>query len=82
LCFHTSTVLEGGRMDSSAADPIIIGLMFVARCAVPLVIMLGLSYLLKRLGLIQEPPPAPKNGANNGVNVVNHSEGDIANGKF
>ena len=66
-------------MDSSAADPIIISLMFVARCAVPLLIMLGLSYLLKRLGLIQEPPPAPKNGDNNGENGANHSEGDILN---
>lgn len=69
-------------MDSSATDPIIITLMFVARCAVPLVIMLGLSYLLKRLGLIHEPPPAPKNGVNNGENAANHSEGDMLHGKF
>jgi hypothetical protein len=69
-------------MDSSAADPIIISLMFVARCAVPLVIMLGLSYLLKRLGLIQDLPPAPKNGVNNGENSTNHSEGDIVHGKL
>jgi len=68
-------------MDSSAADPIIISLMFVARCAVPLLIMLGLSYLLKRLGLIQEPPPAPKNGANNSENANNHPEGDLAHDK-
>jgi len=69
-------------MDSSAADPIIISLMFVARCAVPLLIMLGISYLLKRLGLIQESPPAPKNGDNNGENAADHSEGDILHGNL
>ncbi|HEX7973431.1 MAG TPA: hypothetical protein VF498_03410 [Anaerolineales bacterium] len=41
-------------------DPFIIALMFVARCLVPLLIMLGISYLLKRLGFIQEAPPPPK----------------------
>ncbi len=69
-------------MDSSAADPIIISLMFVARCAIPLLIMLGLSYLLKRLGLIQEPPVAPPNGVKNGENATDQTEGDLAHGKF
>ncbi len=33
-------------------------LLFVLRCLIPLLLMLGVSYLLKRLGLIT-PPPAP-----------------------
>ncbi len=40
-------------------------LLFVLRCLVPLLLMLGLSYLLKRLGLIKPPPPAPPD-RNNG----------------
>jgi hypothetical protein len=41
--------------------------MFLARLAIPVVIMLGISYLLKRLGLIKEPPPSPNNGNHNGA---------------
>lgn len=51
-------------------NPLIIALMFVLRCMVPLVIMLGISYLLRRYGLITAPPPPPKelnNGNNNNI---------------
>ncbi len=41
-------------------NPIIIVLMFLLRCLVPLAIMLGISYLLRRYGLIKAPPPPPK----------------------
>lgn len=67
-------------MDDQAANPIIIVLMFIARFAIPLLIMLGVSYLLKRLGLIKEPPPSPDNGNHNGV-LENGTEGDLAHGK-
>jgi hypothetical protein len=30
--------------------------LFVARCLVPVGLLLGLSYLLQRLGLVQGPP--------------------------
>ena len=48
--------LKGISMEEASANPIIILLMFIARCLVPLLIMLGISYLLRRLGLIKEPP--------------------------
>lgn len=50
------------------ANPLIIALLFVLRCLVPLAIMLGISYLLRRYGLITAPIPPPKeldNGNNN-----------------
>ncbi len=50
---------------SEAESPIVVALLFAVRCLVPLLIMLGVSYLLKRLGLIAEPP-APPPGENNG----------------
>ena len=56
--------------------------LFVLRCLVPLLLMLGLSYLLKRLGLIKPPPPPPAdrdNGNNNGNNKTNG--GGVAHGK-
>lgn len=50
-------------------------LLFVLRCAVPLLLMLGVSYLLKRLGLIKPPPPPPP-GWDNGSNGNNDSNGN------
>jgi hypothetical protein len=65
-------------MDSTPANPVIIVLMFLARCLVPLLIMLGISYLLKRLGLIQEPPQPPEEETTQN----NHGEGDLVHGKM
>lgn len=44
-------------MNGQSSEPIIILLMFLARCLVPVLVLLGISYLLRRLGLIQEEPP-------------------------
>jgi hypothetical protein len=46
-------------MDNQSASPVVLALLFVLRCLVPLLIMLGITYLLKRLGLIREPPSKP-----------------------
>ena len=46
-----------------AATPFVVGLLFLARCLIPLVVLLGISYVLKRLGLIREPLE-PKNRNN------------------
>jgi hypothetical protein len=63
-------------MDKASANPLLVGLLFILRCLVPLLVMLGISYLLKRLGLIQTPtePPAgwddEDNDAENGDNTT------------
>jgi hypothetical protein len=44
-------------MLDSSVNPLILTLLFVARCLVPIGVLLGLSYLLRRLGLVQGPPP-------------------------
>lgn len=52
-------------MSEATESPIIVAILFAARCLVPLLIMLGVSYLLKRLGLIKDlpaPPPDQNNG--------------------
>lgn len=48
-------------IQDSAANPLVLALLFIARCLVPVGLLLGLSYLLRRLGLVQGPtPPADK----------------------
>jgi len=46
----------GIPMPDPAADPLVLALLFVARCLFPVGALLGLSYLLRRLGLVQGPP--------------------------
>jgi hypothetical protein len=53
-------------MDDPGANPIIVALLFALRCLVPLGIMLGVSYLLRRWGWLAEPPAPPQNGNGNG----------------
>ena len=55
-------------MEDSPANPIYVFLFFVARCFVPLIIMLGISALLRKLGYIREAPKAPISQKNNVVN--------------
>ncbi len=56
-------------------NPLIIILLFVVRCGVPLLIMLGITYLFRRLGLIQEPKEPPE------YNKAEETNGDLAHGK-
>ncbi len=58
-------------MENANTNPFFVALFFVGRCLAPLFIMLGLSYLLKRFGLITTPPePPPDRDA--GENNDNH----------
>jgi hypothetical protein len=66
-------------MDDVAANPIIIAFMFLLRCLVPLLIMLGVSYLLRRLGWIKEPPAPPRESDNGGTPNGNTEEGGLEN---
>ncbi len=54
-------------MDKPDLNPLYIIILYILRCAVPLALMLGLSYVLRKLGLIKAAPPTPKNwnGNNN-----------------
>lgn len=46
-------------MNETSASPVIVVLLFVLRCLVPLAILFGISYLLRRLGLVAESPEPP-----------------------
>jgi hypothetical protein len=64
-------------MDETNSTPVVIAIFFLLRCIVPLVIMLGISYLLKKLGLISETPKPPpeENGKDHSSN---NGEGGFA----
>ncbi len=47
--------VEDKEMGEATANPIFIALLCVARCLVPLVILFGVSYLLRRFGVIAKP---------------------------
>ena len=46
-------------MSDTPANPVFVALLFILRCLAPVVILLGISYLLRRLGLIAETPEPP-----------------------
>ena len=63
-------------MNDSTTSPLIVPLLCILRCVVPLLILFGISYLLRRFGLITQPPPEPKEETDE-----NHSgKGDLVHG--
>lgn len=46
-------------MNETTANPVIVALLFILRCLVPLGILFGISYLLRKLGLVAETPEPP-----------------------
>jgi hypothetical protein len=67
-------------MANSGTHPIIIALLFILRCLIPLALMLGVSYLLRRFGLIHEPPsPDEVSKAKDEIEV---DEGDLTHDRF
>jgi hypothetical protein len=46
-------------MNETAANPVFVALLFILRCLVPLAILFGISYLLRRFGLVTIESPEP-----------------------
>jgi hypothetical protein len=46
-------------MNETAANPVFVVLLFILRCLVPLAILFGISYLLRRFGLVTIESPEP-----------------------
>ena len=69
-------------MQEATEGPIFLveALLFVLRCVVPLLLMLGVSYLLKRFGLISPPPPPPPDRDNDNHHDKSNG-GGVAHGK-
>jgi hypothetical protein len=52
-------------METPSVNPIYVALGFILRCLIPLLIMLGISYLLRRFGLISEQSKPNETNHNN-----------------
>jgi hypothetical protein len=50
------------------ANPIYVTLLCILRCMIPLLVMLGISHLLRRFGFIAKPTSPPEDNAENGNN--------------
>ena len=46
-------------MGDVTANPVYVALLCIARCLVPLVILFGISYLLRCFGVVAKPAPPP-----------------------
>lgn len=68
-------------MDKSSANPIIVILFFFLRCLVPLAIMLGISYLLRRLGVVTQHPHEPEEPFHNNSRNSNE-KGNVVHGSL
>jgi len=69
-------------MDKATANPFFVALMFFLRCLIPLLIMLGVSYLLRRFGFIAESPPPPADYEDENTQDNHNDTGDLAHGKL
>jgi len=47
-------------MGDATANPIYVALLCIARCLIPLVILFGISYLLRHFGVIAKSTPPPE----------------------
>jgi len=63
--------VEGEAMSETPASPVFVALLFILRCLVPLAVLFGISYLLRRLGLVAQSPEPPGDYEDNGDS---HSE--------
>jgi hypothetical protein len=48
-------------MNDNSTGPLVVGLLFILRCVIPLAILFGISYLLQRLGLVNDYAAEKKN---------------------
>lgn len=46
-------------MTESSSNPIFVAFLFILRCLIPLGILFGISYLLRRFGLVVIDSPEP-----------------------
>ncbi len=53
-------------MNDTSANPIFMALLFILRCIVPLAVLFGISYLLRKMGLVAAEAPEPPDDRDNG----------------
>ena len=66
-------------MSNSLDSPLLVIILFILRCLVPLLILLGISYLLRKLGLVSESQK--KDPQDHGNNQNSIGRGGLEHGK-
>jgi hypothetical protein len=66
-------------MGNTLDSPLLVILLFILRCLVPLIILLGISYILRKLGLVSEPYKKPPQDHGNNHNSI--GKGGLEHGK-
>ena len=66
-------------MGNSLDSPLLVILLFILRCLVPLLILLGVSYLLRKLGLVSDTYKKPPQDHGNNQNSI--GKGGLEHGK-
>jgi hypothetical protein len=68
-------ISHGGKT-MNETTPVYVALLFILRCLVPLAILFGVSYLLRRLGLvvIDDPEPPDEESDQNDNNSPKNKE--------
>jgi hypothetical protein len=60
-------------MNDPAANPFFVAMLFILRCLVPLAILFGISYLLRRFGLVVIDNPEPPEESDDNDNSTSAS---------
>jgi hypothetical protein len=66
-------------MGNSLDSPLLVILLFILRCLVPLLILMGISYLLRKLGLVSDTYKKPPQDHSNNHNSI--GKGGLEHGK-
>jgi len=64
-------------MSDTPANPVFVALLFILRCFVPLAVLFGVSYLLRKLGLVAETPEPPSDYDDNGKDQSSPGNEDL-----
>lgn len=56
--------VEDKKMGDASANPVYVAMLCMARCLIPLLILFGISYLLRRFGVIAKPAKPPSDYEN------------------
>lgn len=64
-------------MNEPSANPVWVALLCVARCLIPFLLLLAISYIVRKLGLVAETPPPPEDANSN-----NTPEGGFVHGSI
>lgn len=66
-------------MDNSPASPMFVVLLFLLRCLLPIILLMGISYLLRKFGLVSESRKSPPKDQGDTPKIID--QGGLQHGK-